>query len=697
MPKLISSLVIFILFTFREIRTSMSRVNQHFEPNSNNFISFTQFKTNKILAVAETKLHLYTLGSPGVDHTENLDPISPTCVQEISGTDGFIIGDKTKDIKIYSLSDAFALTEISTISLVTGDFQPPAVTPTVLVIQPIPNSNFYLAQYQPEKIVKFDLNNPANPTLSDSKCADNIAKMGIFKSKSIVLYQALRKPEVYSFDYSKGEFLKLLDIPVLYNGNFFTNFVQVVDWHHEVEAVVVYSQVYLSFFIYDFMKDKAVSVFPIKDGFSGDDQMNMIHIPGTSLIAIHSIEGFKYFDILDKNPLTGKGQADTSYSNFISAYQVDWFNNQFFGMRGPTIEVYAINDPKICEYPCETCSTTPQTCDTCSLGYTLSGSTCSKTCSGSQVFIDGVGCTGSCNSEQFKTKDGICYDCPTNCASCYSLFEGTCLSCKSGFVLTVEGSCESSCPSGQYKDGSTCKKCGPFCESCSSSESCSKCITGFEFSTNATQCVRPCGSYLYFDKKTEICEKCAIGCYLCNEIDDCYQCETGLYVNFGECVIECPARRTLQKELAQCVDCADHCLKCSLETDAEDGSVCSVCEDGYLLYEGKCMLTCPVGLYKDELTQICNDCDDNCKECDKDECFECFDGYYLNILGKCQAEHPFIIKSLRFVFIGGIALIIYLGWLYKKLVVKHLLKLKKGKVDEDKIEEIKNYFLKRNI
>jgi proprotein convertase subtilisin/kexin type 5 len=110
----------------------------------------------------------------------------------------------------------------------------------------------------------------------------------------------------------------------------------------------------------------------------------------------------------------------------------------------------------------------------------------------------------------------VCENCRSPCLTC--TWSDLCDSCISGFSLSGS-SCLSSCPSGQYSDGFKCNQCPSLCTSCS----------------------------------------------FLNNLPACLTCSTNTFSYSFSCVGSCPNSTTLTDNICYSSDCSNlpNCLSCS--------------------------------------------------------------------------------------------------------------------------------------
>ncbi|KAM3143706.1 hypothetical protein pb186bvf_004202 [Paramecium bursaria] len=141
-----------------------------------------------------------------------------------------------------------------------------------------------------------------------------------------------------------------------------------------------------------------------------------------------------------------------------------------------------------------------------------------------------------CNAGFYLSASNICTQCPTGCTSC-ALSSGT-LAC-------------SAVSSGYYLNGSTVASCQPNCTSCNST-TCNICATGYVVnSTNnnlCTQCSAGCSvctsssscstclSGYNLISSSNTCQQCPSNCSACSNTYLCSTCNLGYVLNAGSCV-----------------------------------------------------------------------------------------------------------------------------------------------------------------
>ena len=283
-----------------------------------------------------------------------------------------------------------------------------------------------------------------------------------------------------------------------------------------------------------------------------------------------------------------------------------------------------------CKENCKVCENT-NSCNECYNGYYLKGNECVDQCGNGYV-------TDESNKK--------CIPCSSSCTQCKLEDTQCCSSCPvSQFLLNCD--CLDKCPEKYWTDyeNSLCKSCNDVnCNICTNKgETCVKCSNGYVLNSEGTKCIPlPCP-----DGTLEVdgqCQKCLVdNCKNCPiSTNVCGLCEKEkILVNEYKCGDSCPEGE--YKELVKnkegyyyCEKCADsNCLLCN------DGKSCEKCNNGKVLYNNKCIDTCPNGYYADENGR-CVECSfEHCKTCNKDNCFDCKGDYkLLEKKNKCYEECP---------------------------------------------------------
>ena len=322
-----------------------------------------------------------------------------------------------------------------------------------------------------------------------------------------------------------------------------------------------------------------------------------------------------------------------------------------------------------CTSPCMNCENSQTECTLCISGYSLYGTLCIASCPEgyesrlgvctaycaegcTKELLYNIACDSFCNIEDCLFDNGYCEttsSCPngqyldgTDCVDCVDLCNtcsssSYCLSCKVGTgniqLLLYDGVCYESCPSGTYKSGIQCKKCDSNCVECSgASTTCTSCSTGKKLYNGVCKTSCPIGTTV---ETSGVCYDCDDNCDECSgTVTTCTKCPSGAVLSSGTCISECPSGYTT-------TDTSDGlCLACDgCKTCLGSESYCTSCNTGQYLHENTCLDSCPPG-YTVTTTYPtkCTSCSSNCAECSIkiDNCTACTDGKTLNSYNKCQ-------------------------------------------------------------
>ncbi|XP_013870055.1 extracellular matrix organizing protein FRAS1 [Austrofundulus limnaeus] len=237
---------------------------------------------------------------------------------------------------------------------------------------------------------------------------------------------------------------------------------------------------------------------------------------------------------------------------------------------------------------------------------------------------DGV-CVSDCGAG-FYNQDGVCSACDPSCASCFP-DAPKCMSCPTGTTLH-HGKCISHCPTQHYLDShSRCRACHSSCASCwgPSVSHCTSCPGGLLL--HLGQCVEACGEGLYAQDNT--CHNCHPSCRSCLGplASDCLSClkpeevllPQSVPLQHGVCAARC-ATRSFLDDTRTCRECHPSCLHCT-GPSAEN---CTSCSSPSSLHEGRCVPTCPQGLFtRDNQCQGCHPSCQTCSGSSQADCTSC--------------------------------------------------------------------------
>ncbi|EAR94687.2 latrophilin/CL-like GPS domain protein (macronuclear) [Tetrahymena thermophila SB210] len=281
-----------------------------------------------------------------------------------------------------------------------------------------------------------------------------------------------------------------------------------------------------------------------------------------------------------------------------------------------------------CATGCLQCKNTPTNCQLCdtSLQY---------------YFQSPSKCVLTCDPGYFPTTQNniqVCSQCYSTCSQCKDSTPSSCSACNPGYYLTQSKQCVAtkSCPDGFYGDDltNTCKPCDSKCATCFNPKNnqCNSCNKGY---------------YLY----NHSCQPCMTGCIDCTSLQNCNQCDStqGYFFYQQACYKTCPSGYLGDiKQSPSCIQCAQKCLICSGKIDtctqcnlgyysnASDCSPCSQycqqctnsttcqqCQSGTYLINSGCTTKCPIGMFGNQITQMCQNCDTSCSTCNGPYQFDC--------------------------------------------------------------------------
>ncbi|EWS76002.1 zinc finger lsd1 subclass family protein (macronuclear) [Tetrahymena thermophila SB210] len=219
------------------------------------------------------------------------------------------------------------------------------------------------------------------------------------------------------------------------------------------------------------------------------------------------------------------------------------------------------------------------------------------------------------NYQQKKQCEKKCLKCHQNCNQCFGEQSNQCMKCDR-MILQNDFSCQRKCPERMFFDESDpkevkCTNCEKNCKVCENQNKCLACDE--EYTLLEGQCYK-CLSHQYLDQKLKKCIECDSDCKTC--------------FNQGrQACIECsdPAKFFDQDNfcVSQCVygyiknDKTNRCQKCKYIIDQKTKSK-------------TCVVDCNKNQFLDPQTQICNDCQNNCSECESlTKCTSCIQNYHF--------------------------------------------------------------------
>lgn len=259
-------------------------------------------------------------------------------------------------------------------------------------------------------------------------------------------------------------------------------------------------------------------------------------------------------------------------------------------------------------------------------------------------------CVLSCPSGTYRDINTMtCRFCSNLCNECTGPQDSACLSCITPYPYFFNSRCFSSCPLGTSASINFTCSCDPSCQTCaydstSNMALCQSCVNPSYFIVNGYQCVESmyCPYNFFGNIASMTCAStCSGNTYqnFANRMCSSY-CTTGSvkFVNNGvsACYQNCPATYynstittasgVLQSDQTnfQCSICQSPCLTCS-------ESSCLSCMSGFLYHEnnGSCNVNCFPGFV--QIAAICRICRNNCTVCPN--------GFYL-YNGTCLLNCP---------------------------------------------------------
>ncbi|CAD8121931.1 unnamed protein product [Paramecium sonneborni] len=237
----------------------------------------------------------------------------------------------------------------------------------------------------------------------------------------------------------------------------------------------------------------------------------------------------------------------------------------------------------------------------------------------------------------YALQNDICIVCPTYCTTCIS--EGVCVDCVASTQRLNSPNCDQ-CPNQLFAtpDVDNCQPCQIGCLKCIELANCIICLSEY-FKDKSNQCVQQCSDG-YYNDNTDInnpkCTQCDPNCLKCEIIGThCTDCIPKGYLVNNHCFI------CLQGEYfsgTACLNCISGCQNCV-------SPICEQCLEGYYYMQNKneCQVICDDGYFGNYEARLCEQCDANCKTCDKStnfDCLSCYPGNVLNlyniISGQCK-------------------------------------------------------------
>uniref|UniRef100_A0A4W6DD95 Growth factor receptor domain-containing protein n=1 Tax=Lates calcarifer TaxID=8187 RepID=A0A4W6DD95_LATCA len=223
----------------------------------------------------------------------------------------------------------------------------------------------------------------------------------------------------------------------------------------------------------------------------------------------------------------------------------------------------------------------------------------------------------------------LCEDCLPNCEACAGSNDN-CISCSKGSykLFLHQGRCLSNCPEGFFETAEgSCEACDSSCLTCDGIKSqCLSCADGYYLGNG--MCRLNCSLRTYpADDGT--CRRCPPHCDVCSDDRTCFSDFLYLMLN-GVCKASCPMGYYEDMEEGRCGQCHPTCASCSGPL-ADDCETCSTFSPK--LYKGACSKDCPVGTYYETKAMECQECHQTCMSCsgpDANQCTQCEKGLVLD-------------------------------------------------------------------
>ena len=245
-----------------------------------------------------------------------------------------------------------------------------------------------------------------------------------------------------------------------------------------------------------------------------------------------------------------------------------------------------------------------------------------------------ISCVSNCKTGTFRDGDR-CVPCHWGCETCSKSPLGSvnCTACRNGYLRHAE-TCVDACPGGYYENRelnicSSCSGVTKHCGACSASSClscnfpyyledgyCQNCPVG-TYRPQYTDYFSDTGTYSVIGQSGSSCAPCDSNCNSCNATS-CLSCNYPYILQNGYCT--CP-ERTYGGSDVLC--CHSSCKTCSGPSDRQ----CLGCYYLDILYERRCVDTCPDGTYTNSndgtTRKSCDDCHSSCKTCTGPSDIEC--------------------------------------------------------------------------
>ncbi|KAI5651344.1 subtilase family domain-containing protein [Phthorimaea operculella] len=248
-------------------------------------------------------------------------------------------------------------------------------------------------------------------------------------------------------------------------------------------------------------------------------------------------------------------------------------------------------------------------------------------------------CVSRCPPRSFVNQGGVCWPCHESCETCAGAGQDSCLTCAPAHLLVIDlAVCLQQCPDGYYEDpdANACFPCAEHCDTCSEkADMCSSCAHSYVLYNGSCLAACPPGTY---QKDDFGCMPCHETCESCNGPSEnaCVSCRIGDYAIKGRCVSQCPKGYYADAQRRECLACPIGCSICT-------STVCSVCQEKWILTKGGNCL--PDGNDKCDTNEHyergrCKKCHSTCEKCsgpNEWDCLSCSSPLLLQG-SRCVAE-----------------------------------------------------------
>lgn len=217
---------------------------------------------------------------------------------------------------------------------------------------------------------------------------------------------------------------------------------------------------------------------------------------------------------------------------------------------------------------------------------------------------------------------------------CFGPGPNNCIACRN---KRMDKSCVSACPPRSFADPQgVCQACHEACDTCTGPDqkSCTACSPGYLRIVDLNICLQQCPEGYFENGHQKTCITCQPNCATCeHQPDQCTSCDHHLLLYQNKCVASCPSS-TYETEDYTCAPCHSSCATCR----GSNSSQCITCAEGLFWHEGRCTKDCPAHHYADPYQRECLECPPGCSECNKTTCISCLDDWQVNNKGRCVPE-----------------------------------------------------------